>query len=45
MAESRELGEREKALAADADRLGDEIRTLLLATPNLPSDDAPDRGG
>ena len=45
MAESRELGEREKALAADADRLGDEIRGLLLATPNLPSDDAPDGAG
>jgi seryl-tRNA synthetase len=45
MAESRELGEREKALAADADRLGDEIRTLLLATPNLPSDDAPTGAG
>jgi seryl-tRNA synthetase len=44
MVESRELGEREKALAADADRLGDEIRTLLLATPNLPSEDAPTGG-
>ena len=42
MAESRELGEREKALAADADRLADEIRALLLATPNTPSVDAPD---
>ncbi len=45
MAESRELGEREKALAADADRLTDDIRALLLATPNLPSDDAPDGAG
>jgi seryl-tRNA synthetase len=45
MAESRDLGEREKALAADADRLGDEIRMLLLATPNLPSDDAPTGAG
>jgi seryl-tRNA synthetase len=44
MVESRELGERDKALAADADRLGDEIRTLLLATPNLPSEDAPTGG-
>jgi seryl-tRNA synthetase len=42
MAESRELGEREKALAADADRLGDEIRALLLTVPNTPSADAPD---
>ncbi len=45
MAESRELGEREKALAADADRLGDEIRALLLAVPNTPSVDAPDGAG
>ncbi len=45
MAESRELGEREKALAADADRLGDEIRALLLATPNTPSDEAPTGAG
>jgi seryl-tRNA synthetase len=42
MAESRQLGEREKALAADADRLGDEIHALLLTTPNTPSADAPD---
>jgi seryl-tRNA synthetase len=41
MAESRELGEREKALAAEADRLGDEIRQLLLRLPNTPSADAP----
>src|SRR5215510_6002987 len=45
MAESRELGEREKALAAEADRLGDEIRGLLLRVPNLPSADAPDGAG
>ena len=45
MAESRELGDREKALAADADRLGDEIRGLLLTVPNTPSDDAPDGAG
>jgi seryl-tRNA synthetase len=42
MAESRDLGEREKALAADADRLGDEIRALLLSAPNTPSLEAPD---
>ena len=45
MAESRELGEREKGLAAEADRLADEIRALLLLVPNLPSDDAPDGAG
>jgi seryl-tRNA synthetase len=45
MAESRELGEREKALAAEADRLGDEIRHLLLRLPNTPSVDAPDGAG
>ena len=45
MAESRELGEREKALAAEADRLGDEIRQVLLRLPNTPSDGAPDGAG
>jgi len=45
MAESRELGEREKRLAAEADRLGDEIRALLLRVPNTPSADAPDGAG
>jgi seryl-tRNA synthetase len=45
MAESRDLGEQEKGLAADADRLGDEIRQVLLRIPNLPSVDAPDGGG
>ena len=45
MAESRELGEREKGLAADADRLADEIRDLLLRVPNLPSAEAPDGAG
>jgi seryl-tRNA synthetase len=45
MAESRELGEREKGLAADADRLADEIRGLQLRVPNLPSAEAPDGAG
>jgi seryl-tRNA synthetase len=45
MAESRELGEREKRLAAEADRLADEIRGLLLRLPNMPSADAPDGAG
>jgi seryl-tRNA synthetase len=42
MAESRDLGEQEKALAAEADRLGDEIRQVLLRLPNVPSAEAPD---
>ncbi len=42
MAESRAVGEKEKALDADAARLGDEVRDLLLRTPNLPADDCPD---
>jgi seryl-tRNA synthetase len=45
MAESRELGEQEKELAAEADRLGDEIRQLLLRLPNVPSAEAPDGAG
>src|SRR5215471_16822649 len=45
MAESRDLGDREKALAAEADRLADEIRALLLRVPNTPSVDAPDGAG
>ena len=45
MAESRELGQQEKQLAAEADRLADEVRQLLLRTPNLPSDDAPTGAG
>jgi len=45
MAESRALGEREKELAAEADRLAEEIRSTLLVVPNTPSDDAPDGAG
>ncbi|HEY8547208.1 MAG TPA: serine--tRNA ligase [Acidimicrobiales bacterium] len=45
MAESRELGQEEKSLAAEADRLAEEVRQLLLRVPNLPSDDAPDGAG
>jgi seryl-tRNA synthetase len=45
MAESRALGDEEKALDAEADRLGDELRGLLLRTPNLPADDCPDGAG
>ena len=45
MDESRKLGEDEEALATAATVMGDEIRDLLLAVPNLPSDDAPDGAG
>lgn len=42
MTESRELGQQEKTLAAEVERLADEIHQLLLVTPNLPSEEAPD---
>jgi seryl-tRNA synthetase len=42
VAESRGLGERERKLAAEADRVGDEIRAALLRIPNLPASDAHD---
>ncbi|MGH9111740.1 MAG: serine--tRNA ligase, partial [Acidimicrobiales bacterium] len=45
MAESRTLGHEEKELAAEADRLADEIHAVLLRLPNLPSDEAPDGAG
>jgi seryl-tRNA synthetase len=41
MAQSRELGDQEKALAAEADRLGEDIHQTLLRTPNVPSAEAP----
>jgi seryl-tRNA synthetase len=41
-ATSRELGEQEKALAAEADEVGAALRELLLRIPNLPHPDAPD---
>jgi seryl-tRNA synthetase len=44
-AESRELGEAEKALAAEADELAAAVRELLLRIPNLPAPDAPDGAG
>ncbi len=40
--ESRELGLQEKDLDAEADRLAAEVRSLLLAIPNIPADGAPD---
>lgn len=40
--QSRELGERERAVAAATDDIADRIRTLLLHIPNLPAADCPD---
>jgi seryl-tRNA synthetase len=45
MAESRALGEEEKALDTETDRLGEELRGLLLRMPNLPAADCPDGAG
>ena len=45
MAESRALGEEERSLDAEVTRLADEVRDLLLRTPNLPADDCPDGAG
>jgi seryl-tRNA synthetase len=41
-AESRALGEEEKAVDAEADAAAAELREILLRTPNLPSPHAPD---
>lgn len=41
-AESRALGEREQALAAEAGHVAQAIRDLLLRIPNVPHADAPD---
>ncbi len=40
--ESKALGERERALSDDVDRLAAEVGELLLYTSNLPAADAPD---
>ena len=45
VAESRALGERERALDLEVDALSLEMRDLLLRTPNLPADDCPDGAG
>ncbi|MCC5952752.1 MAG: serine--tRNA ligase [Acidimicrobiia bacterium] len=42
---SRSLGERQHALAAEADELARQLRDRLLRIPNLPADDAPDGAG
>jgi seryl-tRNA synthetase len=41
-AESRAIGERETALAAEHDAVGEALRQELLVIPNLPHPDAPD---
>jgi seryl-tRNA synthetase len=41
-AQSRQLGEQEQALAAEAGTVGDEVRDLLLRIPNTPHPEAPD---
>ena len=45
MAESRALGDEEKALDGEVVRLEAEVRDLLLRTPNVPADDCPDGAG
>ena len=44
-ARSRTLGEEERAEAAEADMLGEAVRTGLLYLPNIPAADAPDGVG
>ncbi|HWJ63453.1 MAG TPA: serine--tRNA ligase [Acidimicrobiales bacterium] len=44
-AQSRQLGEQEQALAAEAGTVADEVRDLLLRIPNTPHPDAPDGAG
>ena len=45
MAESRAVGDAERALAAEAAEVAERVRDLLLRIPNLPSDLAPDGMG
>lgn len=42
MAQSRELGDAERAAAAEAYVVADQVRALHLMVPNLPADAAPD---
>lgn len=42
MARSRALGDQERVLDAEVTALADEVRDLLLRTPNIPADDCPD---
>ncbi|HTX64064.1 MAG TPA: serine--tRNA ligase [Acidimicrobiales bacterium] len=43
--ESRRVGEEERTAAREVDRLAGELREILLCTPNLPAEEAPDGGG
>ena len=45
MADSRALGDEEKRLDGEVAAMADEVRDLLLRTPNLPSADCPDGAG
>ncbi len=40
-AESRRLGDEERAVEAEASAVGEDLRNLLLRIPNLPAEDAP----
>jgi len=40
--ESRALGQRERELATEHDRVDEELHTILLTVPNLPHPEAPD---
>jgi seryl-tRNA synthetase len=42
---SRELGEDEKRIAAEAEELAQRLREVLLFIPNTPADDCPDGAG
>ena len=44
-AQSRELGELERAAASEAEVAQEEVRSILLDLPNLPSPEAPDGTG
>ena len=44
-AESRRLGEEERAVSASADAAAAELRDILLNTPNVPADECPDGAG
>jgi seryl-tRNA synthetase len=44
-ARSRQIGEEERQLGAEADAAQDQVRQALLYLPNLPSPDAPDGDG